>query len=363
MGFAIVLLALGQTAEKALPPAPPTPVLTARRVGLGTATRGAPPLARALASRGERRQASPASPEATLPALVAELAALPTPAQVRRETATVTPAPTPTPPRTEVIVYQVQPGDNLWLISQRFDLSQDTLAWTNEAVERNPDQLTIGQELYVLPVDGVWHTVQAGETLAAIAQRYQVEAQAIVDYAPNGLSDPEGLTAGQKLIIPGGVKPARPRPTAVPRAAAATSRGGQRLGIPAGAPEVPVEAPAQPGRFIWPAQGIITQGYSRWHGAIDIANKQGTPILAAGAGTVTFAGPSGGLGNAIQIDHGDGFATVYAHLHSISVEVGQAVQQGDQVGLMGTTGHSTGPHLHLIVTYNGGIVNPMDYLQ
>ncbi len=277
-------------------------------------------------------------------------------------------APTPTPtPKAEVIVYKVEPGDNLWLIAQRFHLSQDTVVWANPELERDPDQLSVGQELYILPVDGVWHTVKAGETLAGIAKRYQVEAQQIAAYAPNGISDARVLQVGQKLIIPGGIKPPEPRPTAAPAQAKAAPAqnppgNGQRLFIPAGAPDPPVEAPAQPGRFIWPVQGLLTQGYGKWHGAIDIANKQGTPIVAADGGSVSFAAVSGGLGNTIQIDHGDGFATTYAHLHTIGVQVGQKVNKGDQIATMGTTGHSTGPHLHLIITYKGGIVDPMLYL-
>ncbi|MDI7275029.1 MAG: LysM peptidoglycan-binding domain-containing protein, partial [Anaerolineae bacterium] len=104
-------------------------------------------------------------------------------------TVTVLPSPTAAPPRTEVIVYLVQPGDNLWLIAQRFGLSQDTLVWANPGLERHPDELRIGQELNVPPVDGVLHTVMAGETLAAIARRYGVEAEQIMAYAPNGITD------------------------------------------------------------------------------------------------------------------------------------------------------------------------------
>lgn len=276
-------------------------------------------------------------------------------------TPTLAPSPSPTTPPPEVVVYQVQPGDNLWIISQRFGLEQDTVVWANAELERNPDQLQIGQEIYILPTDGVWHTVSKGETLASIAQRYKVDAQTILNYPGNDITDPATIKIDQKLIIPGGVKPA-PTGAAAGPAKASIAPGGARLMIPAGAPAVPVEAPAMPGRFLWPASGVITQGYHKYHGAIDIANNQGTPLIAPDGGTVTFAAWSGGLGNAVQIDHGDGFATTYGHLHTIQVQVGQRVERGQQIGLMGTTGHSTGPHLHFIVTYNGGILNPMNYL-
>jgi murein DD-endopeptidase MepM/ murein hydrolase activator NlpD len=306
------------------------------------------------------RLAASASARGVRPGVVGLQAIAASPLTARSTAPTPTPLPTPTPtvppPRTEVITYSVQPGDNLWIIAQHFDLEQDTIVWANADLERNPDLLQIGQEIRIPPVDGVLHTVAAGESLEAIASRYKVEPAQILAYAPNGIDDASALQPGQELIVPGGVRPPPPRPTPAPVAQ------GEVLAIPAGAPAVPVEAPAQPGRFIWPAQGIITQWYGPWHGAIDIANSQGTPLLAADAGTVTFAGWSGGLGNTVQIDHQDGFATTYAHLYSIDVEVGQQVEQGQQIGLMGTTGRSTGPHLHLILTYQGGIVNPMDYL-
>lgn len=287
------------------------------------------------------------------------------------------PIPSPTPARAGITVYQVQAGDNLWVIAQRFHLSQDTVVWANPGLEQHPDQLSIGQELQILPIDGVLHTVKAGETLSGIAGRYHVDMKDIINYAPNGISDPGSLTIGQKLIIPGGTRPSEPTPvpTTLPKApaqpapsvpvglgvAGAPTINGM-LAIPAGAPGTPVAAPAQPGRFVWPARGTITQYYGKWHGAIDIANKPGTPIIAADAGIVAFAAPSGGLGNAIYIDHGDGFATAYAHLATIAVQPGQKVEKGQQIGTMGSTGRSTGPHLHLIFTYQGGIIDPLQYL-
>ena len=254
------------------------------------------------------------------------------------------PSPTEIPPRTEVVTYVVQPGDNVYLISQRYGVSQDTIIWANDWLEMDPDLLSIGEELAILPVSGVWHTVKSGETLATIAQRYQVTPEEIVAYAPNGLQEPVSLAVGQKLIIPGGVKPFEPR-------LVHTQAG-----------TITVNARPEPGRFIWPCNGAITQYFSKQHLAIDIGNSAGTPIYAADSGTVELAGWYGGLGNAVRINHGNGYVTTYGHLRAILVEEGQWVQRGQQIGEMGSTGKSSGPHVHFMVYYYGGAVNPVRYL-
>jgi len=252
--------------------------------------------------------------------------------------------PTATPPRTEVIVYKVESGDNVWSISQRFGISMDTVIWANDRLEMDPDLLSIGQELYILPVSGVWHTVKAGETLEGIAKRYGVTPQKIVDYTPNGLKDGGSLTVGQKLIIPSGVKPFEPR--------LVRTEGGT----------VTVNARPEPGRFIWPCNGVITQYFHPGHLAIDIGNVEGTPIYAADAGTVTLTSWYDGLGNTVRIDHGNGYVTWYGHLRAFSVSNGQRVNRGQQIGEMGSTGKSTGPHVHFVIQYYGGAVNPIRYL-
>jgi len=125
------------------------------------------------------------------------------------------------------------------------------------------------------------------------------------------------------------------------------------------------------GRFIWPAKGSLTQGFGAnpayygpgGHNGIDIANTIGTPVVAADAGTVTYAGWHGGLGNAVIIDHGNGFRTEYGHASSVSVSVGQRVQQGQLIMLIGSTGNSTGPHCHFSVVLNGVYVDPLRYLS
>lgn len=252
--------------------------------------------------------------------------------------------PTTIPVRTEVITYIVQPRDNLYLISERFRISQDTIIWANDRLEMDPDLLSIGEELAILPANGVWHTVKAGDTLASIAQRYKVSADAITGYEPNGLQEAAELTPGAKLIVPGGVKPFEPR-------LVRTSAG-----------MVTVNARPEPGRFIWPCSGAITQYYSKLHLGIDIGNVSGTPIYAPDSGTVTLAGWAGNLGNTVQISHGNGYITLCGHMRAVSVSKGQYVRRGQQIGEMGSTGKSTGPHTHFIVIYYGGHVNPIRYL-
>lgn len=255
-----------------------------------------------------------------------------------------TPEPTAIPPRTEVIQYKVQPGDNVWLISQFFNISQETVIWANDMLEMDPELLSIGQELNILPVSGVWHTVKAGETLASIARRYQVTPDKITGYAPNGIREGDSLTSGQKLIVPDGIKPFEAH---LVRTDAGT---------------VTVNALPEPGRFGWPCNGVITQYFGKWHLALDIANKEGTPIYAADSGTVTMAGWYGTMGNSVRIVHANRYETLYGHMRTLLVKEGDHVTRGQQIGEMGSTGKSTGPHVHFILLYYGGAVNPVRYL-
>lgn len=252
--------------------------------------------------------------------------------------------PTPIPPRTTVITYTVAQGDTLWGIAKRFDIDLDTIIWANERLELDPDLISIGDEINILPVIGVWHTVRAGETLAGIAAYYKVKPEQITGYAPNNLDAASPLTAGRKLIIPGGEKPFE--------AHIVYTEGGA----------VTVNAPVQPGRFIWPCTGAITTLYGKYHLAIDIANKAGTPIYASDSGTVVQAGELGTLGLNVQVEHNGGYRTYYGHMQKILVQEGQTVQRGEQIGEMGSTGKSTGPHTHFIMRLYGGAVNPVRYL-
>ena len=248
--------------------------------------------------------------------------------------------------RKAVITYTVASGDNLLMIADRFGLEPNTVLWANEALGSTPDLLYVGQELVILPIDGVWHTVEDGETLETIADRYGVSVEAIVQSEYNGLElAPHDIVPGQKLIVPGGSKRSEPQ------------------SIRSFSGPVPQDAARGTGDFVWPVGGYISQGYWELHQAIDIAGKHGDGVVASDSGVVTYAKwDSYGYGNLVVIDHGNGFVTYYAHLYGFYVDVGESVQRGQLIGARGTTGHSTGSHLHFEIRYNNSLRNPLAFL-
>jgi murein DD-endopeptidase MepM/ murein hydrolase activator NlpD len=197
----------------------------------------------------------------------------------------------------------------------------------------------------ILPIDGVYHKVTAGETLESIAAKYKVSPEVIARCEYNNLKPPDyAITEGMYLIVPGGEKPYVPK--------VVTSYTGS---VPEGARGT--------GRFQWPVLGTITQGYWYGHRAIDIGAPAGSAVLASDGGFVSFAGWTNvGYGYLIVIDHANGFATYYAHLSGIYVAEGQSVARGDVIGAVGSTGWSSGPHLHFEVRYYGEQQNPRAYL-
>ncbi len=321
-------------------PAPASPRMTVRPMAAGVSSRG-PRTAGLQQLSLEDRMLEPALVVPWLQRRVQRPFGL---AARARLVAKAAPKATPEPPRTEVITYTVQKGDTVFLISQMFNVSQETIIWANDKLDMDPDLLSIGQDLWILPVSGVWHTVKAGETLASIAKRYKVTPDVITGYAPNGVSETAALIPGRKLIVPGGIRPFEPR-------LVYTSGGA-----------VTVNALPQAGLFIWPCNGAITQYFSQYHLAIDIGNREGTPIYASAAGTVTLAGWYGGMGNTVRIAHAGDYETLYGHMSRVLVQNGQVVKQGEQIGLMGSTGRSTGPHTHFIIHRGPGAVNPVRYL-
>lgn len=254
----------------------------------------------------------------------------------------------------EIITYNVQDRDTLSSIAEKYGLQVTTIAWENNLDEKT--KLKPGQELRILPIDGVRHKVSRGETIFTIGKRYgledEAEAQSIVNYPFNEFLNDETfeLATGQYLMIPDGVKPTA---TALP-----VSRVASRLTPDAG-------SVTATGSFVWPASGRITQGYRFYHKGVDIANQSGGAILAADSGTVIVTGwiDNSGYGNRVIIDHGNGNITLYAHMSLIQVQVGQRVNRGDVLGQMGSTGRSTGTHLHFEVRQGGVAVDPLGFLR
>jgi LysM repeat protein len=248
--------------------------------------------------------------------------------------------------RKDIIVYTVEEGDNVSTLAERFDISTDTIVWANGDLDVDPDFILIGDKLNILPVPGVLHTVKDGDTVESIAKTYKADPLAIMEYDWNKLTTPHTLKAGQKIIVPDGEKPYAPRLVYLPDGRT-----------------VMVGAPRGLGRFVWPTQGYITSRFGEdGHRGLDIAAYMGAPIYAADAGVVTYSGLLGNYGLAVVIDHGNGYQSLYGHLSVYYPRVGQAVKRGQAIGKMGSTGKSTGPHLHLEITYWGGLVNPAAYL-
>lgn len=254
-------------------------------------------------------------------------------------------------PRSETIDYTIESGDILSSIAGKFGISSDTIRWANDL---KGDQIKPGQILKILPVTGVSYTVKSGDTLESVAKKFSAEQQPILDFPFNDVPDDLSLKAGQLLVIPDGMPPEvkAPKPRPQPQYLAQ-------------GPQSPAFSAPGGGQFIWPAGGSLTQYFSWYHPGIDIANRSAPGIAASDGGTVVVAGwPDGqGYGNRVVIDHGNGYRSLYAHLANIYVSVGATVSRGQLIGQMGSTGRSTGTHLHLEIHYKGVALNPLGILK
>lgn len=255
-------------------------------------------------------------------------------------------------PRSEAIEYNVSQGDTLSSIAQKFAVSPDTVRWANGL---SGDIIKPGQTLKILPLTGVAYTVKSGDTLESVAKKFSAEQQPILDYPFNDIPDDLSLKVGQQLIVPDGIPPEvknPPKPKLQPRYLAKGS-------------ESPAFSAPGGGQFIWPTGGTLTQYFSWYHPGIDIANRSAPGIAASDGGTVIVAGwpDNSGYGNRIVIDHGNGYTSLYAHMSNIYVSVGSTVSRGQLIGQMGSTGRSTGTHLHLEIRYKGVALNPLAILK
>lgn len=247
-------------------------------------------------------------------------------------------------PRDKIVQYEIIAGDTLDSVSKKFDVSIDSVKWVNDL---KTDTIKPGQKLKIPPVTGVVHKVVSGDNIYSIAKKYKTDAQKIVNFPFNEFSDLDtfSLTAGQILYVPDGVvEEEQPKYTQFFAQVQSGVRGSSN--------------------FIWPASGVITQYPVWYHMALDIANPSSPPILASDTGTVIYSGClKYGYGCNIIVDHGNGYQSLYAHMSVLDVGAGQVVSQGQKIGAMGSTGRSTGTHLHFEVRSAGTLLNPLGFLK
>lgn len=257
---------------------------------------------------------------------------------------------TPSPERTEdnasnrPSLYAVQSGDTVASIAATFNLKPSTILGANGL--ESTDIIKVGDRLTILPTDGVLYTVRSGDTVSELATTYKGTASEIIAF--NGLGDDASLKIGAKIIIPGGELPVTTRLAVEPSAPTDSTE------------PTPTSEPVTGEGWQWPTiSRHISQYFGGRHTGVDIDNRSRPPIVAANSGTVQFAGWFGGYGKLVILNHGNGLQTYYGHMQKIYVASGQAVTKGERVGQMGSTGHSTGPHVHFELRRNGRPINPL----
>ncbi len=274
--------------------------------------------------------------------------------------------------RTKTETYAIQPGDTLGTIARHFQVTVGTITSANNLTMRSV--LKPGDSLKIPPVSGVLHTVKKGDTLQKLASAYKINADEIL--TANHLAPDAVLAVGEELILPGAIplEPPKPKPIAVrPEAqSSATIRNKnfdkyQELNtIKTDSRPKPADNTTVPTtKLLWPTTGrVITQYYGWKHTGLDIDGDYVDPLYASDDGVVETSGwNSGGYGLQIVIDHGNGFRTRYAHASKLFVKKGDVVKRGQVIAMLGTTGRSTGTHLHYEVYVNGKRVNPLSYTR
>lgn len=263
-----------------------------------------------------------------------------------------------TAPRTAIETYTVQDGDTLSTIAEKFDISLNTLLWANNLTVRSV--LKPGATLEILPTSGVSHTVSSGDTLTKIADKYEVEEDEILEF--NRLASADDLVTGETLIVPGGVIQA-PTPSTSSAITRIFTTTPSTSSVPTTTSTIEPTVTGT-GAMVWPTDlRTITQYYGWSHTGLDIDCGFTHDNYAADAGIVQFTGWKGGYGYTVEINHGNGLVTRYGHHASMYVTAGQQVYAGQPIGRCGTTGRSTGTHLHFEVMANGRFRNPLEYIR
>jgi murein DD-endopeptidase MepM/ murein hydrolase activator NlpD len=273
----------------------------------------------------------------------------------------------PERPRQDIVKYAVQAGDTIVDIAQNFGLDPKTIFAANyDLLQDDPHNLQVGQQLTILPVDGVLRVWYPGEKISTVANYYQVKPEDFLNYPPNHL-DPNTteIAAGTSVIIPGGVYQYH-TPGQVPLGITRTDPASAQVAGSGACPAITGGAVGT-GSFVYPTGRHYLSGFDYStktnHLGIDLAAELGDPIYAADGGVVVYSGANSyGYGNMIMIDHGTGFQTLYAHLSAIFVNCGDNVTQGETIGSAGATGHASGPHLHFEVRTATAVINPWDVL-
>jgi murein DD-endopeptidase MepM/ murein hydrolase activator NlpD len=278
----------------------------------------------------------------------------------------------PNRPRQEIVKYTVQEGDTLFGISEKYGLDPETILWGNYSILLDdPHALQPGQELNILPVNGTLYEWQDGDGLNGVATFFGVTPEDILNFPGNHL-DPNtigdythpNIPPGTMLIIPGGTRQfvSWSAPLGVTREDPAQARV-----LGPGACNPVSGGAVGYGNFIWPTNKHYLSGFDYSpktnHWGIDIAGSEGEGVYATDAGVVVYAGWNNyGYGNMVMIDHGNGFQSLYAHLSAIYRFCGQSVGQGEGIGAIGSTGHSSGAHLHFEIMTATYKINPWDVL-
>jgi LysM repeat protein len=271
----------------------------------------------------------------------------------------ISPAPVPETfqgkvPHHEFQKYVVERGDTPSGIAFQYGIKTETLLGGNPFLSQESSLMQPGMELTILPLDGVLHDVQAGDTLESISEQYGIPVEDIIAYGPNNLEFPFRLYPDTQILVPGAI--AEVFIWTPPSLSSVRGGSGTGSGI--------TPAVVGTGTFVYPVSSRnFTQRFWYGHPGVDIALAEGSGVFASDTGTVTFAGWNiYGYGNLIVVNHGNGFETFYGHLSGINVFPGQVVNQGQVIGAVGNTGNSSGPHIHFEIRLNGNHDDPCWYI-